>query len=193
MGELIGYARCSKAAGEQDPSLQIEALKAAGCATIFVDHISGSTTKRPELDKLLAYVRPHDTVVVWKLDRWARGTRMLLESIGDLEERGVGFRSLTESIDTSTPVGALLLTVLGAVAQMELSNIRERSAAGVQAARNRGVRIGRPPKVTLTKIEAAREMRDGGMSTADIADALGISRRSVCRALQVSEQIAQAS
>jgi len=118
---------------------------------------------------------------------------MLLESIGDLEERGVGFRSLTESIDTSTPVGALLLTVLGAVAQMELSNIRERSAAGVQAARNRGVRIGRPPKVTLTKIEAAREMRDGGMSTADIADALGISRRSVCRALQVSEQIAQAS
>ena len=108
---------------------------------------------------------------------------MLLESIGDLEERGVGFRSLTESIDTSTPVGALLLTVLGAVAQMELSNIRERSAAGVQAARNRGVRIGRPPKVTLTKIEAAKEMRAAGMSTADIGEAIGLSRRSVYRAL----------
>ena len=112
-----------------------------------------------------------------------RSTQHLLRTIEELSERGVGFRSLTEAIDTSTPSGALLLTVMSAIAQFELSLVRERTLAGVQAARNRGVRIGRPPKVTLTKIEAAKEMRAAGMSTADIADALGLSRRSVYRAL----------
>ena len=188
---LLGYARVSTQ--DQDATLQVQALEAAGCSKVFIDQASGSTTKRPELDKLLAYAREGDTLVVWRLDRLGRSTQHLLRTIEELGQRGVGFRSLTEAISTDSASGALLLTIMSAIAQFELSLVKERTIAGIQAARNRGVRIGRPPKVTLTKIEAAKEMKAAGMSTADIGEALGLSRRSVYRALQVTEPSAQAS
>ena len=191
MGQLLGYARVSTQ--DQDASLQVLALEAAGCPKVFIDQASGSTTKRPELDKLLAYAREGDTLVVWRLDRLGRSTQHLLRTIEELGQRGVGFRSLTEAISTDSASGALLLTIMSAIAQFELSLVKERTTAGIQAARNRGVRIGRPPKVTLTKIEAAKEMKAVGMSTADIGEALGLSRRSVYRAFQVTEPSAQVS
>ena len=191
MGQLLGYARISTQ--DQDASLQVLALEAAGCSKVFIDQASGSTTKRPELDKLLAYAREGDTLVVWRLDRLGRSTQHLLRTIEELGQRGVGFRSLTEAISTDSASGALLLTIMSAIAQFELSLVKERTIAGIQAARNRGVRIGRPPKVTLTKIEAAKEMKAAGMSTSEIAEALGVSRRSVYRAFQVTEPSAQVS
>ena len=191
MGQLLGYARVSTQ--DQDASLQVLALEAAGCSKVFIDQASGSTTKRPELDKLLAYAREGDTLVVWRLDRLGRSTQHLLRTIEELGQRGVGFRSLTEAISTDSASGALLLTIMSAIAQFELSLVKERTIAGIQAARNRGVRIGRPPKVTLTKIEAAKEMKAAGMSTSEIAEALGVSRRSVYRAFQVTEPSAQVS
>ena len=191
MGQLLGYARVSTQ--DQDASLQVLALEAAGCSKVFIDQASGSTTKRPELDKLLAYAREGDTLVVWRLDRLGRSTQHLLRTIEELGQRGVGFRSLTEAISTDSASGALLLTIMSAIAQFELSLVKERTTAGIQAARNRGVRIGRPPKVTLTKIEAAKEMKAAGMSTSEIAEALGVSRRSVYRAFQVTEPSAQVS
>ena len=191
MGQLLGYARVSTQ--DQDASLQVLALEAAGCPKVFIDQASGSTTKRPELDKLLAYAREGDTLVVWRLDRLGRSTQHLLRTIEELGQRGVGFRSLTEAISTDSASGALLLTIMSAIAQFELSLVKERTIAGIQAARNRGVRIGRPPKVTLTKIEAAKEMKAAGMSTSEIAEALGVSRRSVYRAFQVTEPSAQVS
>ena len=188
MGQLLGYARISTQ--DQDASLQIQALEAAGCLKVYIDNASGSTTKRPELDKLLEFAREDDVVCVWRLDRLGRSTQHLLRTIEELRERGVGFRSLTEAIDTSTPSGQLLLTVMSAIAQFELSLVKERTVAGIAAARAKGVRVGRPPVMNLTKITAAREMNDAGMSTSEIAEALGVSRRSIYRALQVGQTAA---
>jgi len=188
MPELLGYARVSTT--EQDAGLQVDALKAAGCEKIWIDKLSGSTTKRPELQKLLEFCRDKDSVVVWRLDRLGRSTSHLLRTIEELSARGVGFRSLTEAIDSSTASGQLLLTVLSAIAQFELSLVKERTLAGIESARKSGVRLGRPPKLTHPKVKAARDMRESGNSSIrEIAEALGVSKRTVYRALELGAEV----
>jgi len=125
MGHLLGYARVSTT--EQDPALQLDALTAAGCARNYVDNVSGTLTTRPQLDKLLNALLPGDTLIVWKLDRLGRSLSHLLTTVTDLGTRGVGFRSLTEGIDTATPSGGLLFSLLGALAELN-----ETSSANAQ-------------------------------------------------------------
>src|SRR3984885_2977164 len=141
MGDLIGYARVSTL--DQDASLQLDALKKAGCLKVFTDKASEALDKRPQLDRLLDQLRPGDTVAVWRLDRLGRSLKHLIALIEDLEDRGVGFRSLTEGMDTTTPGGKLVFSIFGALAEFERALIRERTKAGLAAARARGRKGGR--------------------------------------------------
>ncbi len=139
MNNLIGYARVSTTL--QDLQLQLDALTAAGCARIFTESVSGVNTSRPELDAALDYLREGDQLVVWRLDRLGRSLPHLLEVLGQLDGRGVGFRSLTEALDTSTSGGRLVFSVFGAIAQFEHELITERTRAGLAAAKAQG-RVG---------------------------------------------------
>ncbi len=138
---LLGYARVSTL--EQEPSLQLDALETAGCERTYTDHASGALADRPELAQAPDHLRRGDTLVVWRLDRLGRSLRHLVDTVGVLEERGVGFRSLTESIDTTTPGGRHVFHVFAALAESERDLIRERTHAGLAAARARGRRGGR--------------------------------------------------
>ncbi len=183
-GYKLGYARVSTS--HQDEALQRDALTTAGCDRIFVDKASGKLESRPALDDLLAQVRRGDTVVVWRLDRLGRSLKHLIETVQDLEQRGVAFVSLTESIDTSTPGGRLVFHVFGALAEFERDLIRERTLAGLAAARARGRTGGRPTVWTPEKLRTARAMRaSGDYDVAGIARVLGVSRASVYRALEL--------
>lgn len=186
MGDLLGYARVSTT--DQDPALQHDALEKAGCVRIFTDIASGSLAARPELDKLLDHLRKGDTLVVWRLDRLGRNLRHLLELVEQLGQRDVGFRSLTESIDTTTPGGRLVFSIFGALAEFERGIIVERTHAGLAAARSRGRVGGRPTVLTPEKRSAASAMWSTGESVAAIAMALGVSERTVRRFL--AEEVA---
>jgi len=180
----IGYARVSTL--QQDEALQLDALHAAGCDRIFTDKASGKLESRPALDDLLSQARPGDSLVVWRLDRLGRSLRHLIDVVADLEQRGIGFVSLTESLDTTTPGGRLLFHFMGALAQFERELIRERTMAGLAAARARGRTGGRPTVWTDDKLKTAQVMRDnGGYDVSSIAKVLGVSRASVYRALQL--------
>ena len=182
MSDLIGYCRVSTS--DQDPALQRDALEAAGCIKIFTDTASGSLDQRPELDRMLDQLRPGDTVVVWRLDRLGRSLRHLISLIEDFEERGVGFRSLTEAMDTTTPGGRLIFQIFGAMSEFERSIIRERTKAGLEAARARGRKGGRPTVMTPEKIKIARSLYDSKNYTVEtIAKELGVSRKTVYRHL----------
>ncbi len=146
---LIGYARVSTA--EQDTALQTDALRKAGCERIFEDTVSGARTDRPGLTAALAWLRDGDVLVVWRLDRLGRSMAHLIETISALESGGVGFRSLTENIDTTTPGRLLIFHVFGALSQFERDLIRERTRAGLTAAA-RGRKGGRKPVVTADKL-----------------------------------------
>jgi DNA invertase Pin-like site-specific DNA recombinase len=175
MGDLIGYARVSTV--EQEPALQLDALQSAGCVRVFSDRASGAVAERPELARALDHLRPGDILLVWKLDRLGRSLRHLIDTVAQLEARGVGFRSLQESIDTTTPGGKLVFHVFGALAEFERDLIRERTRAGLAAARARGRRGGRPAVMTPEKATMARSMYDSREHTvAAIAKALGVSR-----------------
>lgn len=178
---LIGYARVSTL--EQNLDGQLDALTQAGCSRIFTDHASGAKTVRPELDKAMDYLREGDTLVVWKLDRLGRSLPHLVEVIADLDKRGVEFRSLTESIDTTTPGGRLVFHMAAAFAQFERDLIRERTSAGLAAARAQGRLGGRPTVMTCERVKTARAMREGGATFTQIGKVLGVSRSSVSRAL----------
>src|SRR6184192_4901132 len=147
MAELVGYARIST--GEQNAALQLDALKAGGCTRIYTDTASGALERRPQLERLLDHLRAGDTLVVWRLDRLGRSLRHLIETVGELAERGVGFRSLRESIDTTTSGGKLLFHIFGALAEFERDLIRERTQAGLAAARARGRKGGRTRAIGL--------------------------------------------
>src|SRR5947209_10319726 len=144
---LIGYARVSTA--DQTLNLQKDALEKIGCSKIFTDIISGSTTERKGLDEALEYVREGDTLVVWRLDRLGRTLKHLIETITDLNKRNIGFKSITENIDTTTSTGKLIFHIFGSLAEFERDLIRERTKAGLHAARARGRRGGRPKVHTL--------------------------------------------
>ena len=171
---LIGYARVSTA--DQTPDLQINALTLAGCSRIFLETASGADAARVELAAALNYIRPGDTLVVWKLDRLARSITKLIGTIEQLNEAGCGFTSLTEAIDTTTPTGKLVFHIFGALTEFERSIIRERTVAGLAAAKARGRRGGRPRALSDQSIGAAKALiKDGSLTIAEIAVQLGVS------------------
>lgn len=182
MTSLIGYARVSKT--DQDPALQGDALRAAGCARIFTDKASGAKDDRPQLSACLDYLRDGDTLVVWRLDRLGRSLTHLIATVTALQDRGVGFKSLTEGFDTTTAGGELIFHVFGAFAQFERRLIQERTRAGLAAARARGRLGGRKPKMTEQKLAAAQRLRDEGLMTMEqIANVVGVSRPTLYRHL----------
>lgn len=178
----LGYARVSTL--QQDEALQHDALQTAGCDRLFTDKASGKLESRPVLDDLLAQARPGDTVVVWRLDRLGRSLGHLIEVVADLDRRGVAFVSLTESIDTSTPGGKLVFHLFGARAEFERDLIRERTMAGLAAARARGRTGGRPTVWTPEKQRTAQSMHLAGEDVTSISRVLRVSRASVYRALR---------
>jgi DNA invertase Pin-like site-specific DNA recombinase len=185
MGHLLGSARVS--CSDQQPQLQVDALQRAGCYRVFTETAGGARSDRPTLGQVLDQLRPGDTLVVWKLDRLGRSLRHLVDTVTGLADRGVGFRSLQEQVDTTTPGGKLVFHVFAALAEFERDLIRERTAAGLAAARARGRHGGRPSVLTGHKLQVAQEMyRSGQYTVAAIATTLGVSRASIYRHIRTA-------
>lgn len=180
----IGYARVSTE--EQSLALQIDALEKAGCTRIFRDNgVSGAIANRPALTDALAAIGPGDVLVTWKLDRLGRSLAHLIEIVTTLNGRGVGFQSLSETIDTTTAGGMLFFHMMGALAEFERALISERTKAGMAAARARGVRLGRPPKLDDEQIaDVQRALTTGDVSRTELAITLGVSPITLARALR---------
>ncbi|MDR3707161.1 MAG: recombinase family protein [Capsulimonadaceae bacterium] len=176
----IGYARVSTV-DKQSTDLQTDALTAAGCERIFTDAASGAREDRKGLSDALNYARSGDIILVWRLDRLGRSLRHLIDVVNGLEERGVGLRSLTENIDTSSPGGRLIFHIFAALAECEKDIIRSRVSAGLVAARARGRIGGRPAVVDATKLAAMKAMVEQGMSASEVCKALGVSRATYFR------------
>lgn len=182
---LVGYMRVSTA--EQDLGLQIDALKAAGCERFFEDRASGAKDDRKGLMQCLEFLRPSDTLVVWRLDRLGRSLKHLVQMIGELETKNVGFQSLTENVDTTTDTGKLVFHIFASLAEFERSLIRERTKAGLRAARARGRKGGRPRVMDLKTLEMARTlMADAKHSVNEICGMLEVSRATLYRALKTT-------
>ncbi|MBC6445141.1 MAG: recombinase family protein [Alphaproteobacteria bacterium GM202ARS2] len=182
MALLVGYARVSTQ--EQNLALQRDALKAAGCERVFVEKASGAQRDRPELKAAIDYMRDGDTLVVWKLDRLARSLKQLIETVENLGQRGIGLRSITESIDTGTSGGKLIFHVFGALAEFERSVIRERTQAGLKAARARGRVGGRPAVLNDADLTEARALLSNPeISVAQVAKRLGVAESTLYRYL----------
>lgn len=172
---LIGYARIST--NDQNLDMQRDALKKAGCEKVFIEQMSGSLDSRPELGRTMEILCKGDTLVVWRLDRLGRSLKHLIELMAELEERGIRFRSLTESIDTATASGKLAFHVFGALAEFERNIIQERTRAGLAAARARGRKGGRPPALSdQQREEAIRLYRGREHSVKEICQMMGISK-----------------
>jgi DNA invertase Pin-like site-specific DNA recombinase len=178
---LIGYARVSK--DDQNLDLQLDALKQAGCERLFSDRVSGAAAVKTDLEDALAYLREGDTLVVWKLDRLGRTVKGLVELVDLLKDRGIQFRSLTDGIDTSTPAGRFFFHMMAALAEMERDLIRERTTAGLAAARARGRKGGRKSKLDDAKLDAARKLLTAGTPAVDVAKTLGVGRATLYRRL----------
>lgn len=179
---LVGYARVSTQ--DQKPALQLDALKVAGCEKVFTEKASGAQRDRPELAAALSYMRPGDSLVVWKLDRLARSLPQLIETVAQLESKGIGLRSLTEAIDTTTAGGKLIFHIFGALAEFERSVIRERTRAGLKAARDRGRKGGRPPALSAADLAAAKALlRDPAITVEEVATRLKVSPATLYRHL----------
>jgi DNA invertase Pin-like site-specific DNA recombinase len=177
---LIGYARVSTA--DQTLNLQKDALQQAGCSKIFTDTISGTKADRPGLEQALSFIRPGDTLVVWRLDRLGRSLKHLIETITTLHDRQIGFKSITENIDTTTSGGKLIFHIFGALAEFERDIIRERTLAGLQAARARGKRGGRPKALQTNQVAMAQALyNDTQHSIAEICQMLKISKTTLYR------------
>jgi DNA invertase Pin-like site-specific DNA recombinase len=180
-GLLLGYARVSKG-DEQNNALQTKVLKAAGCKRLFQEAASGGRWDRPELHRLLDQLREGDTVVVWKLDRLSRSLKDVLHIMERIGNAGAGFRSITENIDTTTPAGRMMMQMVGAFAEFERAMIRERTSAGLAAARAEGRIGGRRKKLDETKRqEIAESVVSGRKSAADMARLYGVSQPTVSR------------
>ena len=186
---LIGYARVSTT--EQHLHLQQDALSAAGCLKIYTDTISGTKSERKGLDDALSYIRGGDTLVVWRLDRLGRSLKDLIERITDLHSRNIGFKSLTENIDTTTSGGKLIFHIFGALAEFERDIITERTNAGLTAARARGRQGGRP-RSSLSdenKLQMARQMyANKNLPVREICKALGIPRSTFYKYVRKQER-----
>lgn len=184
---LIGYARVST--DEQDTASQIAALKNAGCEKIFDEVASGGRWDRPKLGQAFDQMRPGDVLLVWKLDRLSRSLKDLLTLIERLDKLGVGFRSLTESIDTTTPGGRMMMQIIGSFAEFERSMIRERTKSGLEAARRQGRVGGRPPKLEQEqKKEIIEIIKSGKKSQADIARIFKVHRGTISRLVNEKDE-----
>jgi DNA invertase Pin-like site-specific DNA recombinase len=180
---LIGYARVST--HDQTLDLQKDALQKVGCSRIFSDIVSGAATDRAGLNAALQFLRGGDVLVVWRLDRLGRSLQHLIESIRRLQERGIGFKSLTENIDTTTPGGKLVFHIFGALAEFERDLIRERTQAGLAAARSRGKRGGRPAVLDANQRKLLQTLyADKSTRIADILSTLHISKSTLYRSLK---------
>ena len=178
---IFGYARVST--DDQFLDAQTEALLAAGAERVFAEKISGSTRKRPQLDRLLELLRPGDVIVVTKYDRLARSLRELLDIVEAIKKRGGGFQSLAEDIDTTTPAGRLIFHVFASIAQFERERIAERTREGLEAAKKRGRIGGRPPALSAAQRAEVRRMRDDeGRRLTEIAQLFRVSVKTVRRA-----------
>ena len=177
----IGYARVSTL--DQNPDLQFEKLREAGCEKVIVEKASGARIDRPELTRLLQDVlRKGDTLVIWKLDRLARSLKQLIQTAEDLKGRGIGFVSLTDAIDTSSPGGMLVFHMLGAIAEFERALIRERTVAGLTEARRKGKTGGRPRRMADKDALAAKALlADGTLSSKEVAARFGVSKATLYR------------
>jgi DNA invertase Pin-like site-specific DNA recombinase len=183
---LVGYVRVSSETDRQNSDLQRDALIAVGVDSrhLFEDRASGARTDRPGLTQALAFVRPGDVLVVWKLDRLGRSLTHLIEIVNTLKANRVAFRSLTEGMDTTTASGELFFHVFGALAQYERALIKERVTAGLVAARHRGRIGGRPPAISSEKLEAIVESVRGGMSKAAVCRTFGVKRTTLIETLR---------
>jgi DNA invertase Pin-like site-specific DNA recombinase len=189
---LIGYARVST--HDQTLNLQQDALTKEGCSKIFTDTASGAKAERKGLDEALDYVRNGDSLVVWRLDRLGRSLPHLITTLTGLEEQGIGFKSLTENIDTTTSGGKLIFHIFGALAEFERNLIRERTQAGLTAARARGRKGGRPKALTARQLSIAKALyNDKQHSIAEICHTLKISRATLYRAIKIGERDQQTS
>ena len=176
----IGYARVSTQ--DQNLDLQNDALKAAGCENIYTDKMSGSKKNRPGLEEILGFIRKGDTLVVWRLDRLGRSLKHLIQVLNQLDERGVYFKSIQESLDTSTPGGKLIFHVFGALAEFERDIIKERTLAGIAAARARGRKGGRPRKLSKKQVEMAKKLKDDPtIPIEEICKTMGVSKATLHR------------
>lgn len=176
----IGYARVST--DGQDHALQIDALRQAGCEKVFTETASGSRADRAELAKLLEQAREGDILVVYRLDRLGRSLRHLIDLSEDFQRRGIALLSVTEAIDTTTPAGRFLFSILGSLGQMEIEILRQRTKAGLAAAAARGRRGGRPPVLDEAKVRAARAMlASGTMTTSEVARQIGCAPSTLYR------------
>jgi DNA invertase Pin-like site-specific DNA recombinase len=179
---LIGYARVSTL--DQNLDLQLDALKAAGCEKLFTEKMSGANA-RPGLEEALAFLRPGDVLVVWKLDRLGRRTVQLLQLIEELKGRGIGFKSLRNALDTTTPEGLFIYRISSSFAELERDLARERTMAGLQAARARGRKGGRRRKLTDDQAKLAAKMLDDPTNKVkDIIAAFKVPRSTLYRAAQ---------
>ncbi len=178
---LVGYARVST--DEQTTALQLDALRSAACHVIHEDSASGASRSRPGLGRALEDLFAGDTLVVWKLDRLGRSLRDLLDIAETLQKRGIALRSLTDHIDTGTAAGRMLYAVLGAVAQFEHDVLRERTVAGLAAAKRRGEKLGRPPALTPAQVREAKAMLKRGQSPNHVARVLRCGRSTLYRAI----------
>lgn len=182
----IGYARVSTQ--DQDLELQFQALEEARCKRTFFDKASGSSLDRPGLEDALSHLRKGDFLVVWKLDRLGRSVKALVQLVEGLQQRGVGFVSLTDSIDTATPAGRFFFHMMAALAQMERELVIERTRAGLAAARKQGRTGGRPRRMTPGKVQAARKLLASGTSPPEVARNLGVSVPTLYRWLPASDR-----
>src|SRR2546430_894168 len=180
----ICYARVSTQ--DQTLNLQKDALNKIGCSKIFTDTASGTKAERKGLEEALEYVREGDTLVVWRLDRLGRSLKHLIETISQLDTRKIGFKSLTENIDTTTSGGKLIFHIFGALAEFERNLIRERTNAGLQAARARGRKGGRPKSLTGKKTAMAQALYNDKNNTVDeICKTLNVSRATLYRYVKI--------
>ena len=177
---FVGYARVST--GEQKMDLQLDALEEAGCDKIYTDKTSGAKANRPGLKGAMEYCRPGDTLVVWRLDRFGRSLKDLVTKVEELEEKEVAFKSLTENIDTGTSGGKLQFHIFSALAEFERTLARERTMAGLRAARARGNVGGRPPVMDENKIQMASHLKKNtDQAVGEICETLGISKSTFYR------------
>jgi len=175
----LGYARVST--DDQDAALQVAALKAAGAEKIYKETASGGRWERPELHRLLENLRKGDTLLVWKLDRLSRSLLDFLRVLSAVEAAGAGFQSLTEKVDTTTAAGRMLAQILGSFAEFERSMLRERTKAGLKAARGRGRVGGRPSKLSTVQRTEALKMLRAGRGQAEVARLFKVSPSTMCR------------
>lgn len=184
----VGYARVST--HDQHLDQQLAALAEAGCIKVFEEKASGTRSDRPEMAKALEFLREGDTLVVWRLDRLGRSLQHLVQTVNDLHERGIGFKSLHESVDTTSSTGRLVFHIFAALAEFERDLIADRTKAGLAAARERGARPGRKPSLSADQIAVVRQMHASGEHTIEqIAKVVNVSRATIYRALPPSDTL----